>query len=142
MVGCCHRQLFRLIFLRLSSSRSIASVTAWRHDGSEFVEVEFDNRLQRHGCGRVAEAVGQCVGPGGVFGLQGEQFGDGIAPALRPGAPIGWPSIADHRRSLLCLVVGTIAGLPFGVAEWLLSLGLSPLWISILMLLSLSNARV
>jgi|SoimicmetaTmtLMB_FD_contig_121_35_length_1767_multi_2_in_0_out_0_4 hypothetical protein len=45
MVGCCHRQLSDLIFLGWSSSMLIATVSARRHDGSEFIEIKFDDGL-------------------------------------------------------------------------------------------------
>jgi hypothetical protein len=63
------------------------------------------------------EAVRQGVAPGGVFGLQGEQLGDGIVPALRAGSPVGWTSIAPHGRRLLSLAAGAVAGLAFGVGQ-------------------------
>ena len=50
----------------------IATVTARRHDGGEFIEIKFDEGLQGGGSGSVAEAVRDSVAPGGVFGLQGE----------------------------------------------------------------------
>src|SRR5271154_2211377 len=109
----------------MSNSRpSISSVTAWRHDVGEFIEIEIDNRLQSRGGRTVSEVVRKCVAPGGVFGLQGEQLGDGIAPALWPGASVGRSSIVDHRHRLLHLVAGAIAGLAFGVAKRVLILGL------------------
>ena len=68
---------------------SITTVSTRWHDGSEFIEIEFDDGLQCLGGGTVAKAVGQGVAPGGVFGLQGEEFGDGVAPSLWSGASIG-----------------------------------------------------
>jgi hypothetical protein len=72
--------------------RSIASEAAWRLDAEEIVEIELDDSLQGDGGGGVAQIVRQDVIPGGVFGLQGDQPGDGVVPALCPGTPVGWPS--------------------------------------------------
>ncbi len=51
---------------------SIATKSARRHDGSEFIEIEIDDGEQRRGGSGVAEAIWQGVVPGGVFGLQRE----------------------------------------------------------------------
>ena len=79
----------------------ITSIAAWWFDGGECLEVEIDDGLQGFGGGCVAEAVGQGVDPGGVVGLQRQQFGDGVAPALRPGASIGRAAVAACRSALL-----------------------------------------
>ena len=76
----------------------IASVTPRRHDGGEFIKIEFDDGLQGGGSGSVAEAVRQGVVPDGVFGLQGEQSSDRVLPALRAGALVDRPPIADDGR--------------------------------------------
>src|ERR1700704_731493 len=67
---------------------SIASKATRRLDVSENVKIEIDDGLESLGGGAVTEAVGQGVAPGGVFGLQGEQFGDGVVPSLRSGASV------------------------------------------------------
>jgi hypothetical protein len=108
-----------------NSRPSISSVSEWWHDDGEFIEIEFDDRQQSCSGWTVAKTVGQGVAPGGVFGLQGEQFGDGIAPALRPGASVGRSPIAEDGGWLVGLVASAIARLSFGVAERMLSLGLS-----------------
>jgi hypothetical protein len=51
---------------------SISTVSAWWHDGSEFIEIEIDDDLQGRSGGGVAETIRQSVAPGGIFGLQGE----------------------------------------------------------------------
>ena len=56
----------------LVAGRLIASVSARRYDGSEFIEIEIDDGLQGRGGGGVAEAIRQGVVPGGIFSLQGE----------------------------------------------------------------------
>jgi hypothetical protein len=76
---------------------SIASKATWRLDVGEDIKIEIDDGLESLGGGAVAKAVGQGVAPGGVFGLQGEQFGDSVAPSLRSGASIGRSAIADQR---------------------------------------------
>lgn len=67
---------------------SIAAVAARRLDVGECGEVEIDDVLERLGGCAVAQAVGQGVEPGRVLGLQAEQFGDGVVPALRPAAAV------------------------------------------------------
>jgi hypothetical protein len=76
---------------------SIASEATRRLDVGEDIKIEFDDCLQSLCGGAVAKAVGQGVVPGGVFGLQGEQFGDRIMPSLWSGASIRRSAIADQR---------------------------------------------
>lgn len=127
MISSHHRQLFGRTFGAWSSSVSIAAVAAWRFDCGEVIEIEIeiDDGLQGGGGGRVAKGVRQSFAPGGVFGLQGEQFGDGIAPALWSGAPVGGAPVSEHGRGLLGLAAGAIAGLAFGVVERVFPLGRS-----------------
>jgi hypothetical protein len=75
---------------------SITPKATRRLDVSEDVKIKFDDGLESLGGGAVAKAVGQGVAPGGVFGLQGEQFGDRVVPTLRSGASIRWSAIADQ----------------------------------------------
>jgi hypothetical protein len=89
--------------------------TGW-DDRSEVVEIEVDDGLKRLGSSAVAQIVGQGVGPSGVFGLQGLQFRDGIAPALSAAAPICGLSVAKHGRLLLGELAGAIARLALGIA--------------------------
>ena len=104
-------------------SPSIATISARRHDGSELVEIELDDGQQRRGGGGVAEAIGQNVVPGGVFGLQGEQPRDQVVPTLQAGAPFDWPPIVDDRRWLAGLAACAVASLAFGIAECVLTFG-------------------
>ena len=60
----------------------IATVTARRHDGREFIEIKFDDGLQGRSAGGVAETVRHGVVPGGIFSLQSEQPRDRFVPAL------------------------------------------------------------
>jgi hypothetical protein len=76
---------------------SIASKPTRRFDVGEDIKIEFDDGLESLGGGAVAKTVGQGVVPGGVFGLQGEQFGDGVAPPLWSGASIRRSAVADQR---------------------------------------------
>ena len=100
-----------------SHGRSIATVAAWRFDRGEGVEIEIDNGLQGRGSVSVgvAEAIGQGVALGGEFGVQGEQAGDGVAPALGSGATVGWPAVPDHRFRVGVLLARAMACLAFGV---------------------------
>ena len=109
---------------------SVTAEAARRDDRLEFREVEFGDGPQGLGCGGVAEPVGQGVVPGGEFGLQGEQFGDGVVPALWPGAPVGRPPIADPDDGgrVIIFVARAVAGLAFGVAEGGLTFGLAASW--------------
>ena len=95
---------------------SVTTVTTrWLDDGEGF-EVEIDDLLQGRCGGTVAEAVGQGVGPGGIFGLQGEQFGDGSAPAPWSAAAVcRWAG--DRGGRLAWLLAGAIAGLAFRVGH-------------------------
>jgi hypothetical protein len=96
---------------------SIASITTWQFEVVEGVEIEIDDSLQSLGGGVVAQVFWLRVAPSGVFGLQGEEFGDRVAPTPRPGASIDWPAIADQVRRLLVFLTGAISGLSLGVAE-------------------------
>ena len=107
---------------------SITAISARWDDFGEWFEVEFSDGLQRISGGTVAEAVGQGIVPGGILGLQGEQLGDGVAPALRSGAMVGRQTVADRGWCLPGLAAGTIAGLSLGVAEGLLALRLAAFW--------------
>ena len=100
---------------------SVASISAWRFDVGEGVEIEVDDGLQGFGGGGVVQAFGQGVGPGGVVGLQREQFGDRVVPALGPGAAVGWPAVADRGTCVLGLLTGAVARLSFGAAERVLA---------------------
>jgi hypothetical protein len=62
---------------------SISAIPAGWLDGSEFVEVDFDNRLQRLTGSAVAEGLGQRLEPGSTLRLYGKEFTDRVAPALR-----------------------------------------------------------
>ena len=89
---------------------SIASKATRRLDVGEDIKIELDDGLESLGGGAVAKAVGQGVAPGGVFGLQGEQFGDGVVPSLRSGASIGRSAIADQRMTSARLAGGRDIG--------------------------------
>jgi hypothetical protein len=71
------------------SARSISPISTRRLDGDKVVKVEFGDCLQRHPGGAVVQCFGESVEPGGMFGLQREEFGDGGAPALWPGSAGG-----------------------------------------------------
>jgi hypothetical protein len=67
----------------------VASVSARRIDGQQLVTVEFDDPLQRLSGSAVAQGFRESVEPGGIFGLQGDEFGAGVAPAAGPAAALG-----------------------------------------------------
>ena len=48
--------------------------------------------------GAIAGGFGKRLEPGAVLGLQRNQFGDCVVPALRPAAAIGRPTVSDHRH--------------------------------------------
>jgi hypothetical protein len=50
-------------------TRSVSAISERQLDGSEINEVEIDDLLERLSGGAIAQAFGQGVGPGGVFGL-------------------------------------------------------------------------
>ncbi len=106
-------------------AHSIATEAAWRLDVDEVVEIEIDDCLQGVAGGGVTQIVRQNVIPGGVFGLQGDQPGDRVVPTLCARAPVGWPPVADHRGWLWGFVARAIASLAFGVAERVLTFGVS-----------------
>src|ERR1700730_8072054 len=107
---------------------SIASKATRRLDFSENVKIELDDGLESLGGGAVTKAVGQGVAPSCVFGLQGEQFGDGVVPSLRSGASVRWPAVADAGWRVLGLATSAISGLSFGVAESVVTFRLSASW--------------
>jgi len=107
----------------LTSFRSVSAVSAWRLDAEQFTEINLGDGLQDRGCWGFAQTVRQGVMPGRIFGLQGEQHCNGVVPALQPGAPIGWPPITNNRRCLVGLVARAMAGLAFGIAEWVFPFG-------------------
>ena len=107
---------------------SIASKATRRLDVSENVKIELEDGLESLGGGAVTKAVGQGVAPGGVFGLQGEQFGDGVVPSLRSGASVRRAVIADADWHLLGLATSAILSLSFGVAEGVVTFRLAASW--------------
>jgi hypothetical protein len=107
------------------NGRSIAAEATWRLDGDEIVKIEIDDGLQSGAGGGVTQIVRQDVIPGGVFGLQCDQPGDRVMPALRAGTPVGWAPVADDRRGLLGFATRAVTCLAFGVAERVLTFGLS-----------------
>ena len=106
---------------------SIAAVSAWWFDAGEVGHVEIDNGLQGFGRGGLTQSVWQSVSPGGVVGLQREEFGDGVVPALGTGPAIGRPAIADGGTGLFGLT-GAVSRLSFGVAEGVAALRLWAFW--------------
>jgi hypothetical protein len=107
---------------------SVASVSAWRFNGGEFVEVDIGNYLQSVGGRGGLEAIGDRLGPGGVFSLERNQLGNGVMPPLWPGAPVSRSLVANHRGGCLSLDAGTIPCLPFGTAERVVALWRSASW--------------
>ena len=84
--------------LRPSKRTSITAIAAGRRlDLGESIEVEIDDRLQRHRCGTFAEALGQRIEPCGTFGLDSEHFGEGVVPAPGPAPPVHRLAVFDHN---------------------------------------------
>src|SRR6516164_11867442 len=75
----------------------LRSISARRIDRHQLVEIEFDDRLQHLAGAAVAQSLRESVEPGGIFGLQGDELADGIAPALSPAAAVGGAPVVDHR---------------------------------------------
>jgi hypothetical protein len=101
----------------------IASEAAWRLDRSDVVEIEIKDGLQGLAGGAITGGFGQRLEPSGVLGLQRQELGDGVMPALWPAAAIGRPTISDRRhlgvtRSVERLALGS-GERPF--ALWLAS---------------------
>jgi hypothetical protein len=117
-----------LLFMVFGSVWSVASVSAWRFDGGEFVEVDVGNCLQSVGGSGALEGIGHRLGPGGVFSLERNQLGDSVMPSLWPGAPVSRSPVANHRGGCLSLDAGTIPCLPFGTAERVVALWRSASW--------------
>ena len=114
--------------LLASPVESIASIATGRINLGQGTEVEVGDSLQRLSCRRGAKAVGKRVEPRDVFGLHGEQFIDGIAPALRSAASIGGPAVPDLGRGHLIVLARPVACLPFGIAESTLPFRLAASW--------------
>jgi hypothetical protein len=75
----------------------IAPEAAWRLDRRDLVEIEIEDGLQGVAGGAITGGFGQRLEPVAVFGLQRDQFGDGVVPALRPAAAIRRPTVSDYR---------------------------------------------
>jgi hypothetical protein len=120
--------------LSLSSSFSwrsfklIAAIATGRINVRQSVEVEICDCLQCLACWRSVKAIGKRGEPCNVFWLQGEQFADSIAPALRAASPIRRPAVSYHRHRHLIVPARPMACLPLGVAESMLSFRLATSW--------------
>src|SRR5215472_7832248 len=60
--------------------------------------VEFDDCLQCVAGSAIAQGFRESVEPGGIFGLQGDEFSDGVAPAPGAAAAVGSTPVADRRQ--------------------------------------------
>jgi hypothetical protein len=107
---------------------SVPAVSPGWYDGGERFEIEFSDGLESLGGGAVAKAIGKCFEPGGIVGLQGEEFVDGVMPALRAGTAVGGTAIADGGLFLPGLAAGTVSGLALGVGESVVALWLAAAW--------------
>ena len=67
-----------------------------RFDGDKVVEVEFVDGLQCLRGGGFLQIVGQSLEPRPIFGLKGEQRGDGVMPALGAASVVGGSPVMDH----------------------------------------------
>jgi hypothetical protein len=78
--------------------------------------------------GSITQAIGQRILPGDILGLQRDQHGHGVVPALRSGASVRRPPITDLGWRLLSISASAISSLSFGVAEGVLAIGLAVCW--------------
>jgi len=98
----------------------ITSEAAWRLECGDLIEVEIKDGLEGiTGCA-IASSFGKRGKPLGVFALQCDQFGHGVAPALWSAAPIGRSTVADNHGTG---VAGAVAGLTLGAGECSLASG-------------------
>ena len=102
---------------------SIAAEAAWWHDGDQFVEVEIDDRLQCFAGSALLKVFGQRLEPSRVLALQGDEFGDGIAPALGAAASVGRSPVMDYRPG--CGARGAMPGLSLGIGQRSVAEGLA-----------------
>jgi len=94
----------------------IAAEASGRFDRLEFVEIEFVDGLQGLSGGAVLKVVGQSLKPGAIFGLEGDEDSNGIAPALGAAAMISRSPVADHRPGGGASVA--MPGLSLGIGHW------------------------
>jgi hypothetical protein len=99
-----------------------------RLNGEKLIELEVDESLQGFAGGSVTQGLGQRLEPLRILALQGDEFIDGIAPALMAAAAISRPPVANERgagvaRSIACLALGAGERL---VTLWLASPGHGP----------------
>ena len=97
----------------------IAAEASRRFDRLEFVEIEFVDGLQGLSGGAVLKVVGQSLEPAAVFGLEGDEDSNGIAPALSAAAMVGRSPVADHRPG--CGAGSAMPGLSLGIGHWFLA---------------------
>ena len=67
----------------MEKPRSVPAITARRRDSRQRIEIEFSNGLERVGGRRAAQRLWQGFKPGGVGGLERQQFGNRVVPALK-----------------------------------------------------------
>ena len=79
---------------RLLDSRT---TTAAKGRAGRFDRLEFVDGLQGLSGGAVLTVVGQSLEPGAIFGLEGDEDSNGIAPALSAAPMVSRAPIADHR---------------------------------------------
>jgi hypothetical protein len=99
-----------------------------RLNAEKLIELEVDESLQGFTGGSVTQGLGQRLEPLRILALQGDQFIDGIAPALMAASAISRSAVADDRsvgmaRSITRLALGAGERL---VALWLASFGHGP----------------
>ena len=97
--------------------RSVTAVSQRRLHRGDGLQIEIDHLLKRVGGGTVAQAFGQCLEPRGAFGLDREQYGQRVVPALRPASPRCrlW-GFGGERRSKR-QHFGAMARLALGIAQ-------------------------
>jgi hypothetical protein len=93
----------------------IAAEASGRFDRLEFVEIEFVDGLQGLSGGAVLKVVGQSLEPGAIFGLEGDEDSNGIAPALSAAAMVSRSPVADHRPG--CGADSAMPGLSLSISR-------------------------
>jgi hypothetical protein len=111
--------------LRVAGDALITSEAMRRLNGEELIEIEIGDGLQRLAGGGVTQRLGQRFEPLRVVGLQSDQFGHGVTPALMTAAAIDRPAVADDRSTgMACAVARLALGAGKGlVALWFASSG-------------------
>ncbi len=94
--------------------RSVTAISTWRLNRSDGLQIKIDHLLKRLRGGTFAQAFRQRLEPGSAFGLDREQLGRRVVPALRAASPrrrLGtfggeWRPKRQHFGALARLALG------------------------------------